>query len=191
MRLPGIVRRHPRVTLGILGLGFALFVFGIIWFEPQKLFLEDRVNEAPPGAAQAAGDGEQAEIPAGGEKKGKKKADAEPAGPQTIANGQFISLEHESHGRALVVETPDGSRFLRFEDFNTSNGPDLVVYLSSKPATDDWYGYDADFVDLGELKGNIGNQNYEIPEGTNLNRYSSAVVWCRRFTVGFAVAPLA
>jgi hypothetical protein len=190
MRLPGIVRRHPRVTLGILGLGLALFVFGIIWFEPQKLFLEDRVDEAPPGVAQAVGDSEPTDTATGDKKKGTKRSDAEPAGPQTIANGQFISLEHESHGRALVVEAPDGSRFLRFEDFSTSNGPDLVVYLSSKPATDDWYGYDADFVDLGELKGNIGNQNYEIPEGTNLNRYSSAVVWCRRFTVGFAVAPL-
>jgi hypothetical protein len=93
----------------------------------------------------------------------------------------------------VVLEAPSGRRFLRFEGFETSNGPDLVVYLSAKePAgPDDWHGYDQDFVDLGALKGNVGSQNYEIPEGTDLDRYSTAVVWCRRFTVGFAAAPLA
>jgi hypothetical protein len=86
-----------------------------------------------------------------------------------------------------------GERFLRFEDFETSNGPDLLVYLSSKTpsGTDDWHGYDQDFVDLGPLKGNVGNQNYRIPADVDVDRYSTAVVWCRRFEVGFAAATLA
>src|ERR687892_591429 len=114
------------------------------------------------------------------------------AGQVMLAAGRFISLEHETTGRALVLETADGRRFLRFEGFETSNGPDLLVYLSSKEpsGTDDWHGYDQDFVDLGVLKGNVGSQNYRIPDGVDLDRYSTAVVWCRRFEVGFAAAVL-
>src|ERR671919_617005 len=84
----------------------------------------------------------------------------------------------------------DGRRFLRFEGFETSNGPDLLVYLSSKEpsGTDDWHGYDRDFVDLGVLKGNVGSQNYRIPDGVDLDRYSTAVVWCRRVGGRFPAA---
>jgi len=66
------------------------------------------------------------------------------------------------------------------------------VYLSAKETAgnDDWHGYDQDFVDLGTLKGNVGNQNYLIPADVDLDRYSTAVVWCRRFEVGFAAAVL-
>ena len=101
-------------------------------------------------------------------------------------------MEHESRGLARVLEDADGERFLRFEDFETSNGPDLRVYLSTKApeGPDDWHGYDADFVDLGSLKGNVGNQNYGIQRGVDLDKYSTAVVWCRRFEVGFAAATL-
>jgi hypothetical protein len=65
------------------------------------------------------------------------------------------------------------------------------VYLSDRPASDDWFVYDdGRFVDLGPLKGNLGSSNYEIPREVDLSEYRSAVVWCRRFSVGFAVAPL-
>lgn len=186
MRLvPAIVRRHPRIATTVVALGVGVLVFGIIWFEPQKLFIEERVDEALPGAATAAGN-----MAGANSQMSEMATPADPAEPRIVAEGEFMSLEHESDGRALVVETTDGTRFLRFEDFSTSNGPDLVVYLSAKPASEDWYGYDEDFVDLGELKGNVGNQNYEIPDGVDLDRYQSAVVWCRRFTVGFAVASL-
>jgi len=175
--VPSIVRRHPRATLVVALLGVALLIFGIVWFEPQKLFIEERVDEALPGAAapQAGGGG-----------------GAAPAEATVLAEGRFVSLEHQTKGTALILETAEGRRFLRFEGFETSNGPDLVVYLSTKePAgPDDWYGYDQDFVDLGPLKGNIGDQNYVIPQGVDVDRYSTAVVWCRRFTVGFAAAPL-
>ncbi len=111
--------------------------------------------------------------------------------PIELATGEFVSLEHETRGRAVVIATGDERRFLRFEDFETSNGPDLLVYLSTKSADpNEWRGYDADFIDLGALKGNVGNQNYAIPQGVDLGRYRSAVVWCRRFEVGFAVAAL-
>ncbi|HEX2031637.1 MAG TPA: DM13 domain-containing protein [Actinomycetota bacterium] len=180
--MPAIVQRHPRATLIALLAAIGLVTFGLVWFEPQKLVLEDRVDEDLPGAVAPA-----AEAPAA-----EGAADEVAGGPQRVASGRFIGLEHQTSGRAVIVQTGDGRRFLRFEDFRTSNGPDLVVYLSAKrPAgPDDWYGYDGDFVDLGPLKGNVGNQNYAIPRDVDLERYSTAVVWCRRFTVGFAAAVL-
>jgi hypothetical protein len=117
--------------------------------------------------------------------------DAASSGSVTLAQGEFSSLEHTTTGAAVVLELEDGSRFLRLDDLDTSNGPDLRVYLSSVPAQDDWYVYDdGDFVDLGALRGNIGSSNYAIPADVDLSRFESAVVWCRRFSVGFGVAPL-
>jgi hypothetical protein len=173
----GTIRRYPGRTAGVVALGLAVAVAGFLWFRPDRLFTDDAVDEALPGQVAAAAE-----------------AEVEPpeAAPATVAQGRFISLEHETTGRALVLETEDGQRFLRFEGFETSNGPDLLVYLSAKePAgADDWHGYDQDFVDLGTLKGNVGNQNYRIPADVDLDRYSTAVVWCRRFEVGFAAAVL-
>jgi hypothetical protein len=108
-----------------------------------------------------------------------------------LASGGFRSLEHHSTGVARLLRVADGSLFLRFEDLDTSNGPDLVVYLSAREANGDLHGWDqGEFVDLGSLKGNVGDQNYLLPAGTDPARYRSAVIWCRRFKVGFAVAPL-
>ena len=170
----------------MVALGLAVAVAGFLWFRPDRLFTDDAVDEALPGQASVEAGGEAGEDVA--------PAEAEPAeaASATVAQGRFISLEHQTTGRALVLDTEDGRRFLRFEGFETSNGPDLLVYLSAKEpsGTDDWHGYDQDFVDLGTLKGNVGNQNYLIPAGVDLDRYSTAVVWCRRFEVGFAAAVL-
>jgi hypothetical protein len=181
MDIVGTIKRHPGRTAGALVVGLVAAVAGFLWFRPDRLVTDRAVNEAVPGAVSAAQEGPDGE---GG---------TERSAPTTVARGRFVSLEHETQGSARVVETADGRRFLRFEGFQTSDGPDLLVYLSAKePAgPEDWYGYDVDFVDLGPLKGNIGNQNYRLPEGVDLERYSTAVVWCRRFTVGFAAAVLA
>ncbi len=178
MDITGTLRRHPRAVVTVILVGVVAFALGLWWFKPWRLFTDDPVSEAVPASAPAAEAG--AEVDAGA-----------PA-PALLVEGEFISLEHESRGTASVLETEDGRRFLRFEEFETSNGPDLLVYLSSKTpsGTDDWHGYDQDFVDLGPLKGNVGDQNYEIPGDVDLDRYSTAVVWCRRFEVGFAAATL-
>jgi hypothetical protein len=185
--MPAVIRRHPRTTVVVVVVGVGLAIFGILWFEPHKLFIDERVNEALPGEPAAAMGTTE---PSPSEEGGEAGDEAGGTGPEVLARGRFISLEHQSSGRALVLRLAGGKRFLRFEDFSTSNGPDLRVYLSAKPASDDWRGYDRDFVDLGDLKANVGNQNYQIPADVDLDRYRSAVVWCRRFTVGFAVAPL-
>ncbi|MCB1018203.1 MAG: DM13 domain-containing protein, partial [Acidimicrobiales bacterium] len=73
----------------------------------------------------------------------------------------------------------------------TDNGPDLNVYLSTAPADADEGAFDDDFVDLGDLQGNIGDQNYEVPADVDLDRYQTVVIWCVRFGVAFGAATLA
>ena len=109
---------------------------------------------------------------------------------QDAVAGAFRSYEHATSGRARVIATADGRRYVRFEDFETSNGPALKVYLSAAPASGPGDSFDDRFVDLGDLKGNIGSQNYTIPADVRLDRYRSVVVWCKRFSVPFAAAPL-
>jgi hypothetical protein len=187
-------RRAVLVSAILLSGGIA---FALVWFQPHKLFIDERLDESLPEAAEPAGGaGGEGEVD-GQEDRG---SDARPsddrvasevsAGPRTLRKGSFQSLEHATSGRASVVRLEDGRRFLRFENLSTSNGPDLRVYLSEVPASDDWYAYSERFIDLGPLRGNLGNQNYMLPAGTDLARFKSAVIWCRRFTVGFGVAPL-
>ena len=185
MDIRGVIRRHPggSAILGVLAL--AAFVFGMWWFTPWRLFTDNRVDEPNP----VTDAGPHPDAP---RLHPRFQDEADIGRFEVIRSGRFISLEHESRGSVEVLEDAEGARVLRFEDFETSNGPDLLVYLSSKAPSgpDDWHGYDADFVDLGPLKGNVGNQNYEIPTGVDLDKYSTAVVWCRRFEVGFAAATL-
>ena len=154
--------------------GLALAV-GIAYFQPQKLFINQRVNEAIPAATTA--------------RQAPQASTAAP--PETVLSSSSLrSLEHQSSGTVLLIQLAGGGRILRLENLATSNGPDLRVYLSTTPASADWHGYDRDYVDLGALKGNLGNQNYALPDSVDITRYRSAVIWCRQFKVGFAVASL-
>ena len=116
----------------------------------------------------------------------------ESAEPQIIveAAGSFIGRSHPTEGSARVLGDGSGVRFLRLEDFRTDNGPDLNVYLSDAPPDAPAGAFDDDFVDLGDLKGNVGSQNYEIPAGLDLDRYSTVAIWCVRFGVVFGAADL-
>lgn len=182
-----IVRHRYAVgAVAVALLGLAVFV--VVWFEPQKLFLNEKVDEALPGADTVA-----SEQPSDSRKDDESDGKSRPRRsmqPKTLSSGRFRSLEHTTSGTAAILELPDGRKFLRFDDLDTSNGPDLRVYLSEIPAGDDWFAYGKRFVDLGDLKGNIGDQNYLLPDDIDLERYHSAVIWCRRFKVGFGVAPL-
>ncbi|GAA0671941.1 hypothetical protein GCM10010193_25330 [Kitasatospora atroaurantiaca] len=113
------------------------------------------------------------------------------AAPVELARGSFVSGEHDTSGTARVVRLSDGGIVLRLEDLRTSEGPDVRVYLSKRPAAEskaDTLGDGA--VELDHLKGNRGNQNYTIPVGTDLSQFHSAVIWCSRFSVGFGSADL-
>ena len=101
----------------------------------------------------------------------------EPSG--TFEDGDWL---HKTQGTARVVSI-DSDNVLRLENFKTTNGPDLYVYL----ATDDKA---SDFVTLGKLKASSGNQNYEIPEGTDLSKYNKVLIWCKAFSVLFGTSEL-
>ncbi len=108
-----------------------------------------------------------------------------------LLRGEFRPRSHPGSGQAIVLNDGTAQRFLRFEGFSTDNGPDLNVYLSAAPPDASADEFDDDFIDLGDLTGNIGSQNYEIPPDVDLERYSTVVVWCVRFGVDFTVAELA
>ena len=92
---------------------------------------------------------------------------------------------------AAVFQLPDGKKTLRLTDFNTSNGPALHVYLvAADDARDNDTVTKAGFLDLGELKGNIGDQNYDLPADIDLTKYRAVTIWCKRFSVNFGTAPL-
>ena len=147
-----------------------LAVVGWYLFRPERIFIDSTVNESLPEAGDNS---------------------AVAAGPKTLSKGTFHGVAHEAAGNAEIIELSDGKKVLRFTDFKVSNGPDVVVYLSSvNDAEDNDTIKNSDFILVSELKGNVGDQNYELSPDVDLSKYNSAVIWCRRFGVNFAVAPL-
>jgi hypothetical protein len=149
----------------------AVAVFVLVWFQPQKLWIDDEVDDALPVPAESAG----------------RTADA--ASPVDVRRGSFISRDHGTAGRARVIDVGD-ERVLRLEGLDTDNGPDLYVYLTTTSASGAEQSFDDDVVNLGRLKGNRGDQNYELPPGVDLDRYATVVIWCDRFNSAFGAADL-
>ncbi|NJO05973.1 MAG: hypothetical protein HC876_10880 [Chloroflexaceae bacterium] len=111
--------------------------------------------------------------------------------PMIVLQGQFQDADafHQGSGLAKLFELPDGSRLLRFEDFQVTNGPALHVLLATNPnptSSDDL----GEYIDLGQLKGNVGSQNYEIGADVDLSQYNSIVIYCKPFHIVFSIAPL-
>ncbi|HJU72876.1 MAG TPA: DM13 domain-containing protein [Gemmatimonadaceae bacterium] len=146
----------------LLFAGTLLLVAGWYFFRPERAVLDREVAEAAPTDAASK-----------------------------VAQGDFESRAHDTRGSVRVLELADGSRVLRLENFETSDGPDLQVYLLVSPDVSNGAQLnEAGFVSLGPLKGNIGEQNYVIPGGVDLTRYRAVSIWCRRFGVNFATARL-
>ena len=111
--------------------------------------------------------------------------------PKSLKEGRFHSVAHETKGSAAIYQLADGNRVLRFTDFETSNGPDVNIYLvAAKDATDNDAVVNAGFISLGPIKGTRGDQNYELPADLDLAKYGAVTVWCKRFSVNFGTAPL-
>lgn len=167
-------------------------VFGFYWFQPHKLVVDERVDEtlsdpvglattpaADPADTTPTEAGPAAEAPA-------------PTAPVLLAEGDFVSHEHTTTGIARMVRDPDGTHRLELVDLDTSNGPDLRVWLTDQPVIEGRDGWgvfdDGAWVELGVLKGNQGNQVYEIPVDVDLEDYTSVSIWCKRFSVSFGAA---
>ncbi|MBS1841026.1 MAG: DM13 domain-containing protein [Acidobacteria bacterium] len=147
----------------------AIPVLSVAWYEfrPEKLFINQTVSEAAP--FMASGD------------------------PQPVYTGILEGKAHPTTGRATIYQTPDGKSFLRLSDFATSNGPDVhVVLLKSgeKALAGVAIANDLDKIELGSLKGNQGDQNYDLPAATDLNKYQTVAIYCERFHVIFGASQL-
>lgn len=138
----------------------------IMWYLVSPLFIDKVVNEEVPI---------QKSIPL---------IEKESNNLNLTYKGVFIGADssHKTEGKALIISQED-KMYLRLEDFTSTNGPDLKVYLSEDINA-------KSYINLGELKGNIGNQNYEVPENTDLSKYKYALIWCEQFSVLFGHAEL-
>lgn len=106
--------------------------------------------------------------------------------PNNTLTGTFIGIGdgfHNVEGAAKVIPVESGAQILRLENFKATNGPDLYVYLSNDKSA-------SDFINVGRLKGNVGNQNYEIPVGSDLSKYNTVLIWCRAFSFLFGSAQI-
>jgi len=157
----------------IIGLGTIALAIAWYAFRPELLFINKTVNEQLPVAQSAS------------------MAMSKGTEPMVLGKGDFRGLAHETKGAATVHQLADGKRILRLTDFETSNGPDVHVYLvAAEMANDNATVTQAGFIDLGSLKGNKGDQNYDVPAHADLNKYKSVSIWCARFGVNFAAASL-
>jgi hypothetical protein len=159
----------------IIGLAIVAVVGGWYAFRPERLFVNKTVNESLGAVSATVG-----------------SAPAAMAAPATLAMGSFHSNAHDTRGMAAVIDVGGGHRVLRLTNFATSNGPDVRVYLvAAADVQDNATVKTAGFVELGPMKGNIGDQNYEIPPTVDLQTYRTVTIWCKRFAVNFGSAPLA
>ena len=200
----------------ILGAGAVVLLVGFLLFRPDKLFVDDKVDEsladAFPVAATTQSSTESnsnlteaeattttetpdtettsvdSEPAATTTAPSSTTTTTQPAGPVAIGDGSFYGIDHSAEGTATVYEQ-DGAYVLRFEDdTDIQNGPDLFVWVLES----DSYagGNPGDFIDLGKLKGNVGGQNYVLPTEFDPDVHQFVLIWCKRFAVPFAASPL-
>lgn len=188
----------------IIGVGIALAVLAFLAFRPDKLFVDDAVDEsladaftttteqaAPPETTTSTTAATETTQPAeeSTTTTPPTTTTTTPAVPVLVTTGAFYGIDHSAEGTAAVYEQ-DGTYVLRFEDdTDIQNGPDLYVWVL--PAADYQGGTPADYVDLGKIKGNVGGQNYALPTEFDPDEHRFVLVWCDRFSVPFAAAPLA
>jgi Electron transfer DM13 len=136
-------------------------------FRPEKLWINQKVNEPAPFASSTD--------------------------PQPLYTGRLEGNAHQTSGRATIYKAPDGRQYLRLTDFSTSNGPDVHVLLArgdDQSLKQEIVKGQLDSIELGALKGNQGDQNYDLPPSVDLQKYDAAVIYCERFHAVFGVAKL-
>lgn len=174
---------------------------GLPLFQPWRVFTDTVVDESLPIATTGT-DATTAPATPGSEGPSTMSTPSSSTAaptvsarqPQTLARGRFVSHEHGTAGTVAVLRLPDDSRVLRIEGLDTSDGPDLHVWLSDAAVREGVKGWrvfdDGRYHDLGKLKGNKGNQNYVLPASLELGDYRSVSIWCDRFNVSFGAATL-
>ena len=154
-----------KMILGLIGIPV---LAGAWWaFRPEKLFINQKVNEAVPASLSSE--------------------------PEALYTGKLEGKAHQTSGRATIYKSPDGMQYLRLTDFTTSNGPDVHVVLvraDDKALGREIVKGELEHVELGTLKGNQGDQNYDLPAAADLNKYQAVAIYCERFHAIFGVARL-
>ncbi len=191
------------LTIGAVVIGMPALI--VAWWLISPLFVDSVVDEEFPVAANTTEDanrdsttiptaetgGESEEPVSDGSGAANVVRPTAPVEVTTVASGPFRDADdsHRGSGTAAIYQLEDGTLLLRFEDFEVTNGPDLHVYLvpHENPTTSEDLG---GYVDLGSLKGNIGDQNYEVPDGVDISEFDSVVIYCVPFHVFFSIASL-
>ncbi len=204
-KVVGWIKSH-RLIAAIVAVVIVVPVAGLAWWLGSPLFLDREVDEDFPALMNAI-------IPEGMEMSQAQatmevvmddevmvedemmEAMGAMLAPDAVKTGQFRDGDsfHKGSGDATIWDLGTDGYVLRFEDFNVINGPDLRVLLTTHPdpmSRGDVHAEDVTYVELGKLKGNIGNQNYPIPNDLNVDDYRSVVIYCKPFQVVFSVAPL-
>jgi len=156
---------RKKATLAVIGVPVLIAAWWAL--RPEKLFINQQVNEAAPATVSV--------------------------GAEPVYIGKLESREHPTNGRTAIYSDEAGKRYLRLTDFATSNGPDVHVVLlkAEEPAMSKIIVPGSiEFVELGSLKGNQGDQNYNLPAGTDLEKYQAVAIYCERFHAIFGVAKL-
>jgi hypothetical protein len=151
-----------------LGLPVLVITFFCAWyaFRPERLVINRQINEAFPTAGGTS-----------------------PA--QVLESGTFFGVMHPTTGTATIYRLSEGDRILRLTNFKTWNGLDVHVYLVAVDnAKDSAAVKNAEFIDLGMIKGNVGDQNYPLDNDVDLSKYRTVSIWCKRFAANFGSAPL-
>jgi hypothetical protein len=162
MNTPNSASKKWKVIIPVI---IIVLVAGWYWFRPERLVTNRRVDEPFPTMNDSS--------------------------TQILESGNFHSGTHPTEGTATIYRIENGSRVLRFTNFKTSNGPDVHIYMvATEDAKDSANVQHAAFVDLGLIKGNIGDQNYILGSDLDLAKYRTVSVWCKRFSKNFGAAPL-
>jgi hypothetical protein len=185
----GVARRNPARTAAA-ALVILVIVAPLSWYLASPLVLSTTIDEPAPSVAARPSSLASAARPTAPALPSATPASTPtpaPTTPPVELAGAFSGADdfHFGRGTARLIETSPGTFVVRLEDFEVRNGPDLFVYVSSNPD-----GYADGALELGRLKADKGNQNYSVPPGFDPAGASSIVIWCRQFSVQFAVAPL-
>ena len=149
----------------VISLVVIVLIVGWYAFRPERLVVNKRADEVVPAASAGS--------------------------LAALASGPFHGIAHETKGTATVYQDTNGNRVLRLSNFSTSNGPDVHVYMvAADNAYDAATVEHAGFIDLGNIKGNIGDQDYTLGRDLDLSKYRAVSIWCKRFSVNFGTAPL-
>ncbi|XAS66030.1 DM13 domain-containing protein [Micrococcaceae bacterium Sec5.7] len=183
--------RHRKLLAALGTVALVAVIAGAALFQPWRIFTSSQLDEALPAAA--APSSIQVESPTAVTRvpSGPPVTQAPAPAPAILATGAFQSQEHATTGTASLLNLPDGTKVIRLENLASSDGPDVKVWLSSLEAGGDWFKYrSGKYVDLGAIKATHGNQNYTVPEGTDISALTTVVLWCDRFSVAFGSAQL-